>query len=342
MIGRLTLLAVAVLATASCNRAPAPIRITGSATVAPFTTLVAEAFVKAHPDLPRPAIEASGTGAGVRSFCAGDGSGTPDIVGASRPMRRAEFDTCHTNGVAAIVEVAIGLDGIALAQSTDGTALTLTRKDIFLALAANPMGRPNTAKTWKDVDPRLPATPISVLGPAPASGTRDSFVELLLEPGCFEAMPDARKLLTSGDTAALDRACHQLRTDGPYVVASEDYGATVHRLEADSKAVGVFGYSFLEQNSGHLHGVPIDGITPDSVSIGSGKYPGGRTLYLYVKARHLKERPDLKIFLEQYAAMWGPNGPLTARGLIAMSQGARDRSQVAIQNVEPLSRDSLF
>ena len=340
MLGRMGLLAVVALAAASCSKAPAPIRITGSATVAPFTSAVVDAFAKAHADLPRPTVEAGGTGAGIQAFCAGGGSATPDIVGASRAMKRAEFDGCRAHGVAGIVEVPIGLDGIALAQPAGATPLTLTRKAIFLALAANPMGRPNTAKTWKDVDPRLPATPIRVLGPAPTSGTRDSFVELLLEPGCFAAMPDARKL--TANPAALDRICHQLRTDGAYVAAGEDYGATVHRLESDAQAVGVFGYSYLQGSGSRLRAVPIDGVAPDPAAIGSGKYPGGRTLFLYVNAQHLKERPALKTFLEQYASMWGPGGPLTAKGLIAMSDGARDRSRVAIENGEALSRDSLF
>lgn len=345
MFGRSAILAVttvAALALASCGEDADPIRSAGSSTVYPFTTAVAAAFVQEKSGRKAPLVESTGTQAGIMRFCEGPGPDSFDIADASRRMKRVEYERCQKNGIGDIIEIPIGLDGLALAESNQGPKFQLTRKQIYLALAANPMGKPNTAKTWKDVDPKLPAIPIQLLGPPTTSGTRDAFVELILQMGCLEAMPEAKQLQTSGDPAVFDKTCRQLRTDGPYVTEGEDDNVIVRKLESSPNALGLFGYSYLEQNANRLRGVPIDGVAPTYDAIASGKYPGVRTLYLYVKKKHLKPKPELLDFLNTYASMWGPNGPLTKRGLIAMSEAGRKRSADAIKNEYVLDSSQLF
>ncbi|MES2095467.1 MAG: substrate-binding domain-containing protein [Pseudomonadota bacterium] len=342
MLGRWGSLALATLALASCSGQSAPIRAAGSSTVYPFTKAVAEAFAQAKPGRTAPVIESTGTQPGLMRFCESSGAESFDVADASRRMKRVEFDKCQANGVREIIEIPIGLDGLALAESIDGPKLSLSRKDIYLALAASPSGKPNTAKTWKDVNPALPAIPILVLGPPTTSGTRDAFVELILLPGCLEAVPAAKEMKASGDPAAFSRLCRDIRTDGAYVVEGEDDTVIVKGLARDPKALGLFGYSYLEQNAARLRGVPIDGIAPEYAAISGGKYPGGRTLYLYVKNEHLKQKPELLEFLNLYASMWGPNGPLAKRGLIVMSESARKRSAEAIKDGRPLEAAILY
>ena len=342
MIGRAGwIAAVAALMLAGCGESNDPIRATGSSTVHPFTQAVGEAFVRQQAGRPAPVVDSVGTGPGMTAFCAGGGGDTPDIADASRPITKAEFETCQKNGVGQIVEVRIGLDGVVLVQAQSGPALALTRKAIYLALAATPLGKPNTAKTWRDVDPRLPAVPIKVRGPAASSGTHDQFLQLVMEPGCFEAMPAAHELQAKNDPQ-FDRLCRTTRTDGPYIVGGEDYAATVRTTAADPQAIAILGYSYLEANATTLRGLSIDGVAPDQTAIASGKYSGGRTLFLYVKRSHLKSKPDLQTFLNLYATMWNPNGPLAKIGLIPMSDSARQSSLSAITNGEPMDGQSLF
>jgi phosphate transport system substrate-binding protein len=340
MLARLGLFALACLSLASCSSEGSQIRATGSSTIYPFTKLVADAFAKAGNKAP--ALTSTGTGAGIKAFCDTRGEQQYDLVDASRRMTRDEFNRCKTNRVGDIVEVPIGLDGIALAESNQGPKLALTRKDIYLALAANPMGKPNTAKTWRDVNPALPAVAIQVLGPPATSGTRASFVDLLLQPGCLEAYPDARQLQAAGDPARFESVCRQLRTDGPFVEEGEDDNAIVQALERTPTAVGLFGYSYLEGNASRLNGVPVDGVEPSYDAIANGKYPGMRTLYLYVKKDSIKRKPELQEFLNLYASMWEPKGPLTQHGLIALSDNVRRRAKEAITLGLPLDTSALL
>ena len=217
MLGRLVLFALSAVALSACDSGTTrPIRAVGSSTVFPFTTAVAEAFVNQDKRRAAPVIESIGSGAGFRAFCEGVGSQYPDIANASRRMKRTEYDTCQKNNVGEILEVQIGLDGVVLAESNAGPRLKLTRKDLYLALAANPMGKPNTAKTWRDVNPSLPAIPIYVMGPPSTSGTRDAFTELMLEPGCLEAYPEAKALKAGSCPAKFQDACMRIhRRWGP-------------------------------------------------------------------------------------------------------------------------------
>lgn len=342
MLGRLGLLALAPLALTACDGTSLrAINVVGSSTVLPFTKAVASAFVAEDGGRRTPTIESTGTGGGMVRFCEGVGAKYPDMVNASRRMRAAEFDTCQANNVKDIIEVPIGLDGIALAESNDGPKLTLTRKDIYLALAANPMGKPNTAKVWKDVNPALPAMPITVLGPPATSGTRDAFVELILEPGCLAAMPNAQELKKNPDPAVFEAACRALRTDGPYAEKGEDDDLIVQGLSGNPNALALVGFSYLEKNRARLHGVPIEGVAPSYQDIANGTYPGVRSLYLYVKKRHLDAMPELQDFLKLYTTMWGPGGPLTERGLIAAPDKVRRRSAAAIANGYTVDRSAL-
>ena len=337
-----TLIALTALALAGCDRQATrdQIKVVGSSTVYPFTTAVAEAFVNKSTQAKAPVIEQGGTGAGMKLFCGGIGVAHPDVVNASRRIKKSEFELCQKNGVTEIMEIQIGNDGIALAESNAGPKMTLTRKDIYLALAANPMGKPNTAKTWKDVNASLPAIPIKVLGPPSTSGTRDAFAELILEKGCEEANPEA-KALKDSDKNKFENLCLLIRSDAAYVDSGENDNLIVQKLSTDPNALGIFGYSYLEENKQRLHGVPIDGVTPSYETIAGNSYPGARALYIYVKKQHLKAVPGLKEFLTQYSQMWAPDGPLVKRGLIASPQAARDAATKAIESETALDAASL-
>ncbi len=338
----LSLIAFSALALAGCGQQSSrdQIKVVGSSTVYPFTTAVAEAFVNKSTQAKAPVIEQGGTGAGMKLFCGGIGVAHPDVVNASRRMKKSEQEICAKNGVTDIIEVQIGSDGIALAESVNGPKLALTRKDLYLALAANPMGKPNTAKTWQDVNPSLPAIPIKVLGPPSTSGTRDAFAELILEKGCEAANPEA-KALKDSDKNKFENLCLLIRSDAAYIDSGENDNLIVQKLSTDPNAIGIFGYSYLEENAQRLKGIPIEGVSPSYETIAGSTYPGARALYIYVKKQHLKAVPGLKEFLRQYSEMWSPDGPLTKRGLIASPQATRDAAAKAIEMETPLDTASL-
>jgi len=298
------------------------INIVGSSTVYPFTTTVAEQFGRAG-KFKTPKVESTGTGGGIKLFCNGVGPQFPDIANASRRMRPAELQTCQKNGVKDVVEVKVGYDGIVLAQSKAGTALALTRKDVYLALAktipdpANPSALiPNPYTTWKDVNKSLPAVKIEVLGPPPTSGTRDSFAELYMEAGCRNfAWLDG---LRTQDEPRFKRACDSIREDGSYIEAGENDNLIVQKLGANKDAVGVFGYSFLEENLDKLKGAVVDSVSPTYETIASGKYPASRPLFIYVKKQHINVIPGITEFIAEYVSekALGEEGYLADKGLI--------------------------
>ncbi|MGD9812199.1 MAG: substrate-binding domain-containing protein, partial [Sphingobium sp.] len=235
------------------------IRAVGSSTVYPFATAVAEQFVQKNPGMKSPIIESTGTGAGMKLFCAGVGPQHPDIEDASRRMKKSEFEQCQANGVKDIIEIQVGVDGLAFAESKQGPGFSLTPELVYKALAANPFGKgENTAQKWSDVDPSLPAVTISVFGPPSTSGTRDSLAELILEKGC-QADP-AMKELKEKSEDEYKATCTRIREDGKYVDSGENDNLIVQKLGANPNAVGIFGYSFLEENKDTLKDVPINGI----------------------------------------------------------------------------------
>jgi phosphate transport system substrate-binding protein len=316
------------------------ISIVGSSTVYPFATVVAEQFGKST-DYKTPKIESTGSGGGFKLFCAGVGVEHPDITNASRAIKKSEFDTCVANGVKDIIEVKIGYDGIVLANSNDAAPLKLTRKDIFLALAKevpDPNGGEklvaNPFKTWKDVNPSLPDKSIEVLGPPPTSGTRDAFVELAMESGAkkfawIASLKDKKKFAAISQT---------IREDGAYVEAGENDNLIVQKLEANPNAVGIFGFSFLDQNMDKLQGSFVDGVQPTFEAIADGQYPVSRPLFFYVKKAHADAIPGIKEYLDEFTSekAWGAEGYLSEKGLIPMPDAERAKYRMVVEKMETL------
>jgi phosphate transport system substrate-binding protein len=328
----LAVLAVSALALTACGSGGSEgtrdsIRAVGSSTVYPFAKAVAEGLTRSGQNIPSPLIESTGTGAGINLFCAGVGAATPDIANASRRMKKSEFEQCQANGVTEIVEMQIGLDGLAFASAKNGIDLALTPEIVYRALAANPYGKPQTAQTWADVDPSLPNEPILVYGPPSTSGTRDSLKELILTVGC-DANPEM-KALKDSDEARHEQICTEVRNDGKYVDQGEQDNLIVQKIEGNPKAIGVFGYSYLEENIDKLQGETMNGIAPTYDNITSGAYPGARQMFVYVKKAHLDVIPGLKEFVAEWAKSWGPGGPLAKIGLVVMPTDAMAKSQTA-------------
>jgi phosphate transport system substrate-binding protein len=273
-----------------------------------------------------PVVESTGTGGGMKLFCAGVGEGHPDATNASRRMKKNEYEDCQKNGVKDIVEINIGFDGLTVAQSKQGTPIKLTLGQLLLAVAKEvpgPDGKliPNPNKNWSDIDKSLPNVKIEILGPPPTSGTRDSFHELLLEKGA-ESIP-ALAALKKSDPKAFDKVWKTLREDGAYVEAGENDNVIVAKLEANKNAFGVFGYSFLEENSAKLRGVPLNGVEPEFENITSGKYPGARRMYVYLKKQHVGMVPGIDKFAAEYVSpkALGEDGYLAKKGLVTLPKG---------------------
>ena len=296
------------------------IRIVGSSTVYPFTTTVAEQFAK-KTGAPTPVVEATGTGGGIKLFCAGNGDDTPDAVNASRPMKEEEKKTCAENGVNNITEITIGLDAIVLAMSKEHPGMKLTTHDIYTALAkyvvVDGSFIENPVKNWSDIRPDLPNDKIEVLGPPPTSGTRDSFVELVLEKECKADIKKNNIIVSEEDEKIF---CKSVREDGGYVEAGENDNLIVQKLQANPHVLGIFGYSFLEENLNTIQGAIINDVSPEYDAIAAGEYPISRKLYVYFKGDHFDTIPNLKEFMEEYQSedAIGEEGYLADKGLIPL------------------------
>ncbi len=318
------------------------INIVGSSTVYPFTTTVAEQFGRAG-QFKTPKVESTGTGGGIKLFCNGVGPQFPDIANASRRMNANELATCQKNGVREVVEVMVGYDGLVIAQHKAGPAMNLTRKDVYLALAknvpdpSNPTNLiPNPYVTWKDVNKSLPAVKIEALGPPPTSGTRDSFVELYMQSGCrtFAWLNSLR----TQDEARFKRACDTVREDGAYVEAGENDNLIVQKLVANPNAVGIFGFSFLEENFDKLKGATIDGVSPTFETIASSKFPASRPLFIYVKKQHVGVIRGIEEFLAEYTSdkALGEDGYLADKGLIPPTRSELAKIRADAKALKPL------
>lgn len=341
MKNTLLLAGTALLATAFTGNALARdgISIVGSSTVYPFATVVAERFGRTT-DFSTPKIESTGSGGGIKLFCSGVGIDTPDIANSSRRMKTSEFDTCQKNGVTDIVEVLIGFDGIAVANSVNAPQFDMTTKELYMALGKmvpNPDGSDslveNPYKTWAEVNPALPAVAIEVLGPPPTSGTRDAFAELAMEGGCNQ-FPFIKAMSGSDHKAT----CHTMREDGAFIEAGENDNLIVQKLEANPNALGIFGYSFLEQNSDKVQSSIINGHTADFDAIASGDYEISRPLYFYVKAQHVGTVPGIAEYLAEFTSeqSWGPDGYLADKGMIPLEDDQRAKIGAAVKNMEKL------
>ncbi|MEM1051019.1 MAG: substrate-binding domain-containing protein [Pseudomonadota bacterium] len=315
------LLAISTLTLSACGdelgqvESRETIRSVGSSTVFPFAKAVSESLARSNPELPAVVIESTGTGGGMKLFCSGEGLDTPSATNASRQMKASEFADCQENGVADVIEMQVGLDGIAFASAQGGIELNLTPKIVYEALAAAPYGGEQTTQTWADVDPSLPALPILVYGPPTTSGTRDALKELILEVGCesnseMEALKDE-------DEDKYDQVCTEVRADGLYVDQGEQDNLIVQKIEGNENAVGVFGYSYLEENADKVQGLPMNGVDPTYENISSFAYPGARPLFVYVKKAHIGEVNGLTEYLTEWTKMWERGGPLAGIGLVA-------------------------
>lgn len=314
--------ALGSFATADAASARDQIRIVGSSTVYPFTTAVAEQFGKSGAGK-TPVVESTGTGGGFKLFCGGVGVDHPDLSNASRAIKKGEFELCEKNGVKDIVEIKVGIDGLTIAQSKAGAKLSVTRKQVFLALAEQVPDKDgklvaNPYQKWSDIDAALPAVKIEVLGPPPTSGTRDSFHELFMEKGAeeFPALKDLKK----SDGKAFDKVWKSIRRDGAFVEAGENDNVIVQKLEANKDAFGIFGYSFLEENTAKLRGVAIEGVEPEYDAISAGKYKGARPLFVYVKKQHVGVIPGIDKFVAEYVSdkAMSKDGYLARKGLVAL------------------------
>ncbi len=353
-------IAAATFASKSFPAGRDTISIVGSSTVYPFATVVAEQFGKSG-KFKTPKVESTGTGGGIKLFCGGVGPKYPDIVNASRPIKGSEVATCKKFGVNDIIEVRIGYDGIVLAQAKRARPMKVTRKDIYLALAKkipDPSCRDcdnlisNPYRNWNEVNPSLPATKIEVLGPPATSGTRDVFEELVLEPGCHmnaQGYAWLRALKSAdgdtdfvpsatGDPVKYKRICQQIREDGVYIEAGENDNLIVQKLVSNPNAVGIFGYSFLEENRDKVSGLIIEGKVPDYDSIATMSYPISRGLFFYVKKAHIGTIPGIAEYIAEFTSekAWGDGGYLAKRGFIPLPADEREESGEAARELTPM------
>lgn len=323
------------------------ISIVGSSTVYPFATVVAESFGKST-KFKTPKIESTGSGGGHKLFGAGIGVQYPDITNSSRRIKKSEVEKAAENGIREIVEVKVGYDGIVIANSKKAAPMDFSLKDLFLALAAqvpNPDGTrtlvANPYKTWKEVNEELPEVAIEVLGPPPTSGTRDAFVELVMDEGGkqFEFI----KAMEKADKNQFKTVCRTLREDGAYIEAGENDNLIVQKLEANQNAMGIFGFSFLDQNADKIQGAAIDGVQPEFEAIAKGSYPVSRPLFIYVKKAHVDQIPGIREFLKEFTSekAWGSEGYLTDKGLIPMGGDERKKYSDIANNLIPLDPADL-
>lgn len=341
------LFAAVSVAAASSAVARDSIEVVGSSTVYPFSTVVAERYGRASGS-PTPKIESTGSGGGMKLFCSGVGTNYPDITNSSRRMKASEFQKCQANGVKEIIEVQIGYDGIVIANSVESATMQLSRKDIFLALAAKVPGATagelidNPYKTWKDVNSALPDVAIEVLGPPPTSGTRDAFAELGMEGGCKKI--DWIAALKASNKNAYKTICHTIREDGAYIEAGENDNLIVQKLEANPDALGVFGFSFLDQNADKVQGSIIESVEPTFDSIADKSYPISRPLYFYVKKAHVGVVPGIKGFLNEFTSekAWGEEGYLTEKGMIPLPTKMRREMAENTRNLVAMTGDEAL
>jgi phosphate transport system substrate-binding protein len=327
---------VALATTGASAQSRDQIRIVGSSTVFPYTQAVAEQFAGLTGG-PSPVVESTGTGGGMQIFCGGIGPDHADITGASRAMKLSEFELCQSNGVESITEVLIGYDGLSIAHARSAPDMNLTKAQLFQALGAQvPVDGEivaNPYTNWSQIDPSLPDAPITVFGPPPTSGTRDAFVELVMLEGCAEF-----EAIAALDEAAMEETCSRMRQDGPFIEAGENDNLIVQRLNADPNALGIFGYSFLYENSDTLKPVAIEGVEPTPETIADGSYGISRPLYFYVKNAHRGVIPGLEEFVTEYVSeeSFGEGGYLSERGLIPLPETEREATRQAVANAVPM------
>ena len=321
------LAAVAAFALGGTAVARDQIKIVGSSTVFPFSTAVAESFARAT-GAATPVVESTGSGGGMKLFCSGVGTDTPDITNASRQMKAKEFKLCQANGVTDVIESVVGFDGIVVANAKNAPSFELTREILYKALAKG-QGEPTM---WNEIDPSLPAAKIEVLGPPPSSGTRDAFEELAIQKGCIAA---------GGEKKACKKA--EIRDDGAWVDGGENDNLIVSKLEANPNALGVFGFSFLDQNADKLKGSNVGGVEPTFDNIASGDYPVSRSLFFYIKKAHVDVVPGIMEYAEEFVSedASGEEGYLGEKGLIPLDEDAHAKNAERVLEQSVMTGEDL-
>lgn len=331
---RILALCISLMLLPSLATARDQIRVVGSSTVFPFVAAAAEQFGREE-QFRTPIVESTGTGGGIKMFCEGVGLGTPDMANASRPIKDSEVELCASHGVNHIIELKLGYDGIVLANARTAPTFQLSREEVFKALAREvPDGGKlidNPYKRWSEINKRLPDVPITVYGPPPTSGTRDAFVELVMQESCKSF---AEFKLKYRDEDQYKNHCSMMREDGVFVEAGEDDNLIVQKLTNNRDALGLFGYSFLEQNIALVKANPIDGVMPSFDSIVDGDYTVARSMFTYMKGEHLDQVPGLREFARLLVsdASSGPEGFLVMKGLLPLPKTEHDamKKRVAV------------
>lgn len=336
----MALTGTACLALAACGGEPEevaePITIVGSSTVYPFAQKMAEVAVAANEGLAAPDLSSTGSSEGFEEFCKGEGPATADIVNASRRMTLTEFNRCQNAGVTDIIEIKVGRDGIVFATALEkGFDFGLTPAAVYKALAANPFGAEQSATNWSDVDSALPGEPILVYGPSSTSGTRDALLDVVMKPACNAN--GAMAALEESDPTAYERNCHALRTDAAYVEQGEKDDLIVGKIANNPRAIGIFGYSYLEENAEQIRGLSLGGVEPTTETIADGSYPGSRPLYMYVKKAHFGVTPGLEQYLAVWPENWSAGGALAEIGLVPATEDIQAKSAAAIADKTALT-----
>lgn len=323
-----------IAASATSALARDQVQVTGSSTVLPYATIVAEAFAENF-DFPAPVVEGGGSGAGRAKMCEGVGENTVDIANSSSRIKQSDIDTCMANGVTEIMEVRIGYDGIVFASDVAGPAFAFTPADIYNALGAQVLvdgavvANPNTS--WATVNAALPDQKILAFIPGTRHGTREVFDTRVIVAGCEESGAMEAFIASGMDEDAAEEACMTLRTDGVSIDIDGDYTETLARLDADKTAIGVFGLSFYENNTNKLQVATMSGVVPTTESIAAGDYPVSRPLFFYVKMAHIGVIPGLEEYINFFVSddMAGPDGPLAQYGLVSDPELAATQEMVA-------------
>lgn len=333
-----------IAASALSAQARDQLQISGSSTVLPYATIVAEAFGE-QGEFKTPVVEGGGSGAGRAALCKGVGEDTIDIANSSSKIKQSDIDTCAANGVTDIMEIRIGYDGIVFASDINGADFALTPAAIYAAVGAKVAKdgalADNTVKTWAEADASLPAQDILALVPGSKHGTREVFDTKVIEAGCKATGAYDLYLATAEGAddkekeAAAAKACHALRTDGTVVEIDGDYTETLSRLDANKQAVGVFGLSFYENNTDKLKVATVDGVVPSTATIADGSYPVSRPLFMYVKKQHIGVIPGLKEYLTFFMSddMVGPEGALVQYGLVSDPELAKTQAAVEAEEL---------
>ena len=333
--------AVTAMIIPTAAEARTQMRAVGSSTVYPFAKAAAERVARANPRLGTPIIESTGTGGGFKLFCGGVGARFPDVANASRRIKASEAKQCAAAGVRQITEIQVGLDGIAVATAKGAPLAGLTQRELYMAIAKTPFGKPNRTKSWKDINAKFPAIPIRIYGPPSTSGTRDALTELLMTPGC--ETNGAMKAMAKTDKDKHKAICTAVREDGAFIQAGENDNLIVQKIAANSGSLGIFGYSFLEENQSVLKGITINGVQPTYATISSFQYPGARPLYIYVKNAHVGAIPAIRAFVAEFTkeSAVGPKGYMIRLGLVAAPAAVRAKSQQAARSLAPLNLASI-